>query len=156
VTEAGLFTLYGLGLLDLIPLEATFKLPGDVYGLQVLEQYSEDPVILTTQKVLGLSQPIKGDFLNCAWGCLPFLFIIEVVFPFFWGRLSSLVKIRLHINYQVMLQLMLRLSWAVTIIVPLSLPWSFNALLSLNSLSSKVTFGQNPHPLFDFVFYQMM
>ena len=56
-------------------------------------------------------------------------------------------------HYQVKLQLMLRLSWAVTIIVPSSLPWSFNALLSLNSLSSKVTFRQNPHPSFDFVFY---
>ena len=55
VTEAGLFTLYGLGLLDLIPLEATFKLPGDFYGLEVLGQYSEDPVILTTQKVLGFT-----------------------------------------------------------------------------------------------------
>ena len=55
VTEAGFFTLYGLGLLDLIPLEATFKLPGDFYGLEVLGQYSEDPVILTTQKVLGFT-----------------------------------------------------------------------------------------------------
>ena len=55
VTEAGLFSLYGLGLLDLIPLEATFKLPGDFYGLEVLGQYSEDPGILTTQKVLGFT-----------------------------------------------------------------------------------------------------
>jgi hypothetical protein len=55
VTEAGLFTLYGLGLLDLIPLEATFKLPGNFYGLEVLGQYSEDPVILTTQKVFGFT-----------------------------------------------------------------------------------------------------
>ena len=55
VTEAGLFSLYGLGLLDLIPLEATFKLPGDFYGLEVLGQYSEDQVILTTQMVLGFT-----------------------------------------------------------------------------------------------------
>ena len=34
-------------------------------------------------------------------------------------------------------------------------PWSFNALLSsLNSSSSKVTFGQNPNPSFDVVFFQ--
>jgi hypothetical protein len=92
------------------------------------------------------------------------------------GRLSSWVEIRLHTenqlprlpqsalkvpgwwwlvhnHYQEKLQLMLTLSWAVTIIVPSSLPWSCNDLLSLNSSSSKVTFGQNPHPLFEFGFY---
>ena len=55
VTEAGLCSLYGLGMLDFIPLEATSKLPGDFHGLEVLGQYSDDPVILTTQKILGFT-----------------------------------------------------------------------------------------------------
>ena len=52
---------------------------------------------------------------------------IEVVFHFyfFWGHLSFWV--------------------GLCKLVPSPLPWSFNALMSLNSSSSKVTFGQNPN-----------
>ena len=75
-----------------------------------------------------------------------FSFCFEVVLIFLGGRLSSWVEIKLHTknrlarlpqsglqvpgwwwwwvpnHYQVKFQLMLRLSWAVTIIVPSSLP----------------------------------
>ena len=130
-----------------------------------------------------VSQPIRLILVDwfvfhfIFWGRLPFFICFKVLVC----RLSSWVKIRMHTenqlarlpqsglkvpgwwwwvpkHYQVKLQLMLRLSWAVTIIVPssLTLPWSFNALFSLNSLSSKETFGQNPDPSIDFNFYMMM
>ena len=50
VTEGGLFTLSHLGQVGLWPLQAVHLNSGDFHGLEVMEPYSEDPVILTTQK----------------------------------------------------------------------------------------------------------
>ena len=50
VTEGGLFTLSHLGQVGLWPLQAVHLISGDFRGLEVMEPYSEDPVILTTQK----------------------------------------------------------------------------------------------------------
>ena len=45
-----MFTLSHLGQVGLWPLQAVQLLSGDFRGLEVMEPYSEDPVILTTQK----------------------------------------------------------------------------------------------------------
>ena len=53
MTEQGIYSIYHLGLVALGPLVANRLLVGDFQGLEVLEPYCEDPVILTTEKISG-------------------------------------------------------------------------------------------------------
>ena len=54
VTEFGIYSIYHVGLVMLGPLVANRLLVGDFQGLDVLEPYCEDPIILTTEKLSGL------------------------------------------------------------------------------------------------------
>ena len=54
-----------LALIVLGPLNAVPLLTGDFHGLEVLEPYSDDPVIITTQKLLGFTVVnMIGEFGN--------------------------------------------------------------------------------------------
>ena len=54
VTDQGIYSIYHVGLVVLGPLVANRLLVGDFQGLEVLEPYCEDPMILTTEKISGL------------------------------------------------------------------------------------------------------
>ena len=54
MTDQGIYSIYHVGLVVLGPLVANRLLVGDFQGLEVLEPYCKDPMILTTEKISGL------------------------------------------------------------------------------------------------------
>ena len=53
MTELGLYSLHNIGLAVFGPLVPHRLLVGDFHGLEVMEPYAEDPVIVTTQYING-------------------------------------------------------------------------------------------------------
>ena len=93
-----------------------------------------------------------SSFSKKKLGRLPFfLFFLRSSSIFFWCRLSSWVKIRLHTHYKVKLQLMLRLSWAVTIWHPWHQSNTMTSItvIKATALSGNIAIKKSPAPEWD-------
>ena len=54
MTEDGLYILQCITLIEAWPSDAVLLCSGDFQGLEVLGAYSEDPIVLTTEKIHGV------------------------------------------------------------------------------------------------------